>query len=52
MQVRVARRYVARWDEFFANAIGRYDRSTIALPEKFAPDREFLAYHRDHIFQG
>ena len=52
MEVRVARQFATRGDEFFANAIGRFDGSPITLPEKFAPDQEFLAYHRERIFRG
>lgn len=39
-------------DEFFSTAVAVYDRKPIDLPEKFAPDREFLAYHRENIFQS
>ena len=52
MEVRVARRFSSQTDEFFDHAIGRYDGSPITLPEKFAPDQEFLSYHRERIFQG
>ena len=43
-----------RWqdDGFFASSIMAYDGQPIYRPEKFAPDPEFLAYHREHIFQG
>lgn len=37
-------------DDFYAMAIGRYDGKPIMQPEKFSPDQEFLAYHRDNIF--
>ena len=52
MEVQVARQFAVRGDEFFTNAIGRYDGARITLPEKFAPNQEFLAYHRDRVFQG
>lgn len=52
MEVYVAPRYASSGDEFFANAIGRYQGSVINMPERFTPNREFLAYHREHVFQG
>ena len=39
-------------DEFFASSVAAYAGQPICRPEKFAPDPEFLAYHREHIFQG
>ena len=38
-------------DEFFSTAVAVYDGKPIHLPEKFTPDREFLSYHRENIFQ-
>ena len=52
MEVRVATQYLSRGDEFFGKAIGRYQGSPIALPERFVPNRRFLAYHRENVFQG
>ena len=52
MEVHVAPKYKSRGDEFFTNAIGRYQGSPIVRPEKFAPNPDFLAYHREHVFQG
>lgn len=52
MTVRISRQRVASGGEFFASAVGSYDGRPIVLPEKFAPNRDFLAYHREHIFQG
>ena len=52
MAVKVSRKYAVNGGEFFANAISRYDGRPISLPEKFAPDQEFLAYHRERIFNG
>ena len=52
MTVQVSRRHIASAGEFFSDAVGSYEGRPIALPEKFAPDRDFLAYHREHIFQG
>ena len=37
---------------FFSTAIYAYDGKPIRRPEKFAPERDFLAYHRDNIFQS
>ena len=38
-------------DSFFSATVIAYEGQPIRQPEKFAPDREFLAYHREHIFQ-
>ena len=50
--VRVSRKHIPDNDEFFAAAIGHYDGQPILRPEKFEPDRQFLHYHREHIFRG
>ena len=39
-------------DEFFSSAVAAYQGKPIRLPERFHPDREFLAYHRENIFVG
>jgi putative restriction endonuclease len=39
-------------DYFFQTAIKNYENRPIASPEKFAPNREFLSYHREIIFKG
>ena len=52
MTVKVSRKYAVNSGEFFENAISRYNGRPISLPEKFAPDQEFLAYHRERIFDG
>ena len=41
-----------QWTEniFFTSSIADYNGKAIYRPDKFAPDPEFLAYHRDHIF--
>ena len=52
MAVRVSRKFVSRSDEFFTQAIVRYDGSPITMPERFAPNPEFLARHRQRVFQG
>ncbi len=52
LAVRVSRKYAASEDRYFGESIGRYEGRVIRLPRKFGPNREFLAYHRAHIFQG
>jgi len=37
--------------EFWRRSVDAYEGQTIALPEKFTPNQEFLAHHREHIFQ-
>ena len=39
-------------DRFFADAVVRYAGRRIRPPEKFAPDAEFLTYHRENVFLG
>lgn len=51
MTVRVSRKHAVRTDEFFSTAIELYDGQPIYRPDKFAPGSEFLAYHREHVFQ-
>lgn len=38
-------------DLFFNTAIASFHGKPIALPEKFYPAAQFLAFHREHIFQ-
>ena len=38
-------------DKFFESSIYRYNGLKINLPDKFIPKAEFLAYHRQHVFQ-
>ncbi|MBZ9613177.1 HNH endonuclease [Rheinheimera maricola] len=38
-------------DAFFMSAIASFHGKRIALPEKFYPAAQFLAFHREHIFQ-
>ena len=52
MTVRVSHRYTRSDDPYFTESIQRYHGREINLPEKFAPSRDFLSYHREHIFQG
>jgi predicted restriction endonuclease len=50
MTVRVSRKHPVRNDRFFSHSIELYDGQPIRRPEKFRPDKEFLAYHREHVF--
>ena len=52
LTVRVSANPTARNDDFFTAAIERYDRAPIQIPKKFGIGKEFLAFHREHIFQG
>lgn len=38
-------------DGYFDNAFQKYADMPISLPEKFAPDPDFLKFHRERIFQ-
>ena len=51
MTVQVSRKQTASNDQFFSASIEHYNGRPICLPEKFTPEREFLAYHRERIFQ-
>ena len=52
MTVQVSHKHSVRNDKFFSESITHYDGQSISLPEKFTPDRGFLSYHREHIFQN
>lgn len=52
MTVKVSRKQASNADQFFDAALFAYDGKPITLPEKFRPHREFLAYHRQHIFEA
>jgi hypothetical protein len=52
MTVHVSRSYVSNEDEFFMSALVSYDGKKITLPEKFFPQPEFLAYHRERVFEA
>ncbi|MCE2499908.1 MAG: HNH endonuclease [Dehalococcoidia bacterium] len=52
MTIRVSHEHTAIGGKFFSTSIAAYDGQPIRLPEKFAPHRDFLAYHRERIFQG
>lgn len=51
MTVRVSRKNAPAADGFFWESVGNYDGRPICLPEKFAPGGEFLAYHREYVFE-
>lgn len=51
MTVSVSRKHVTNADHFFNSALLAYDGKPIVLPEKFCPLAEFLAYHRQHVFE-
>ena len=50
--VRVSHRFMRSDDPYFTESLQQYHGHEINLPEKFTPNRDFLAYHREHIFQG
>ena len=52
MTVRVSQIYADADDRYFLDSIRSYEGQRISFPEKFAPDPDFLSYHREHIFQG
>ncbi len=52
MTVRVSTEHLQSDDDFFLKSIGAYDGHQIALPQKFEPHRDFLRYHREHVFKG
>ncbi len=51
MTVTVSRKHITNTDQFFNSALLAYDGKPIILPEKFCPLVEFLAYHRQHVFE-
>ena len=52
MTIRVSSQREQSEDPYFLESIQRYHRREISLPEKFTPDRAFLAFHREHIFKS
>lgn len=38
--------------EYFEKYFSIIDRKRITLPTEYLPNRDFLAYHRDHVFMG
>ena len=51
MTVRVSGNHPARDDAFFAMSIAHYEGQQIHLPQKFGIGEQFLAFHREQIFQ-
>ncbi len=51
MRVEVSPSLKAKDDAFFTASIEQYSGQPIHLPEKFGLGEEFLAFHREHIFQ-
>lgn len=52
MTVKVSRKYMGKGDRFYDSAILAYDRKCIEIPDKFEPKTDFLAYHREVVFEG
>ncbi len=52
MTVKVSRKYINNTDSFFAISFLAYEDKPIALPEKFSPHVDFLAYHHENIFSS
>lgn len=50
MTVRVSKKNAVDADDFYKSALLAYDGKPIAVPEKFRPSDEFLAYHRNYFF--
>lgn len=50
--IQVSRRHAASDDKFFNSGLLAYDGKPITLPTKFAPQEEFLTYHRQNVFQS
>ena len=50
MTIMISKRIKSK-DDFYKNTIECYEGKEISCPEKFQPDLEFLAYHRNNIFQ-
>lgn len=51
MTVQISKTHQVKNDPFFSESIEAYVGKPIRLPEKFSPDKKFLAYHREYIFQ-
>jgi len=51
MTVQVTKRDLTAKDEFFEQSLMAFHGKPIYLPEKFEPHAEFLAYHREHVFE-
>ena len=51
LTVRVSNNLSHLNDAFFSSSIGVYDGRRIRTPAKFSPDVNFLAYHREHVYE-
>lgn len=51
LTVRVSKKELIKNDNFYASALLSFDKKPIFLPKKFQPHADFLAYHREHIFE-
>ena len=51
MTVQVSSNLTAQGDEFFTKAVEYYGGKPIRLPSKFGVGEEYLAFHREHVFQ-
>ena len=52
MTVCVSQKYAKEGDVFYSTALLVYDGQPMKMPEKFVPDAEFLAYHRESVFEN
>jgi predicted restriction endonuclease len=53
MTVRVSQKLLSKNDDnFFTTTLANYDGKLIFLPNKFQPHIDFLAYHRENIFEN
>ncbi len=50
-KVKVSKKIIPKSDTFFNSTILNYEGKKISLPEKFLPNLEFLAFHRENIFE-
>lgn len=50
MMIRVSIKEPTSKDNFYETSIRSFEGQQITLPEKFRPQSEFLAYHREYIF--
>lgn len=51
MRVLVSQKYSGKNDFFFESSIWFFNGKKITIPEKFRPREDFLAYHREHVYE-
>lgn len=51
-RVLVSKKYHSPNDQFFISSLTSFDGKHLSLPDKYAPDADFLAYHREEIFES